>query len=160
MDKAATEFRRVTMLVSQLDPALEIYRDILGMRVHYDQEIVVSGRSLPASEPNARARLVILKCNDPDIGMLGLLKYLDQPLPDATPRPSPNRLRTGDTLFVMQNENVEEAYRKLKGVEGVQIVAEPHVSEFPSGDGGVFRVEGISFYDPNGYFVELNQVIE
>jgi len=60
----------------------------------------------------------------------------------------------------MQNENVEEAHQKLKNVEGVQIVAEPHVTEFPRGDGGVFRVEGFSFFDPNGYFVELNQIVE
>jgi len=148
------------MLVNRIEPALEVYRDILGMQLHYDQEIVVSGRSLPASEPNARARLVILKCNDPDIGMLGMLSYIDESLPEAAPRPSPNRLQTGDTLFVMQNENVEAAYQKLKNVEGVQIVAEPHVTEFPRGDGGTVRVEGISFFDPNGYFVELNQVVE
>jgi catechol 2,3-dioxygenase-like lactoylglutathione lyase family enzyme len=158
MDKVPTDFRRVTMLVNRIEPALEIYRDILGMRVHYDQEINVFGWSLPSPEPNARARLVILKCNHTDIGMLGLLHYLDQPLAEAGPTPGP--LRAGSTVFVMQNENVEEAHQKLKNVEGVQIVAEPHVTEFPRGDGGVFRVEGFSFFDPNGYFVELNQIVE
>lgn len=160
MKKVPTEFRRVTMMVHHMEPALTIYRDILGMDLHYDQEIVVSGKGLPTGEPNAKARLVILKCNDPYIGMIGILQYIDPPLPAPPPRPSPNRVQAGETIFVMQSENVEEVFQKLKGVEGVKIVAEPHVTEFPRGDGGVFRVEGISFFDPNGYFIELNQFVE
>jgi hypothetical protein len=33
------------------------------------------------------------------------------------------------------------------------------ISEYPKPDGGVFRVLGISFFDPNGYFVEVNQFV-
>ena len=71
MKKVPTDFRRVTMMVNQMEPALTIYRDILGMEVHYDHEIVVSGKGIPAGEPDSKARLVILKCNDSYIGMLG-----------------------------------------------------------------------------------------
>jgi len=60
----------------------------------------------------------------------------------------------------MAHDNVEAAYEKLKGVAGVEIFAEPHVSEFPRPDGGTFRVEGLSFFDPNGYFIDLNQFVE
>lgn len=160
MNKVPTDFRRITMIVNQMEPALTIYRDILGMNVYYDQEIVVSGKGVPAGEPNSKARLVILKCNDSYIGMLGILQYLDPPLPPPDPRPEPNRVKAGEVVLVMQHDNVEQAYEKLKEVAGVQMFAEPHVSEFPRADGGVFRVEGISFFDPNGYFVDLNQVVE
>jgi catechol 2,3-dioxygenase-like lactoylglutathione lyase family enzyme len=160
MNKVPTDFRRVTMIVHELESALTIYRDILGMTVYYDQEIVVTGTGLPAGEPNARARLVILQCNDAYIGMLGLLHYLDPPLPPPEPRPVPNRVMAGETVFVMAHENVEKAYEKLREVEGVEIFAEPHVNEFPRPDGGVYRVEGLSFFDPNGYFIDLNQFVE
>lgn len=160
MNKVPTDFRRVTLLVNRMEPALAVYRDILGMQVYYDQEITVPAKGLPAGAPNARARLVILQCNDPYIGMLGLMHYLDEPLPEPEPRAAAGRLKAGEVVFVLQNENVEEAYRRLKDVEGVQIVSEPHVSEFPRPDGGVFRVEGISFFDPNGYYIDLNQVVE
>jgi catechol 2,3-dioxygenase-like lactoylglutathione lyase family enzyme len=160
MKKVPTDFRRVTMIVHDMEPALTIYRDILGMRVYYDQPIVVTGTGLPAGEPDAKARLVILQCNDAYIGMLGLLQYLDPPLPPAEPRPVPNRVKTGETVFVMAHENVESAYAQLKDVAGVEIFAEPHVSEFPRPDGGTFRVEGLSFFDPNGYFIDLNQFVE
>ena len=160
MKKVATDFRRVTMMVNQMEPALTIYRDILGMEVYYDQEIVVSGKGVPAGEPGAKTRLVILRCNDPYIGMLGILQYINPPLPAPDPRPVPNRVKAGEIVFVMNNENVEATYEKLKEIEGIEMVAEPHVSEYPRDGGGVFRVMGISFFDPNGYFIELNQIVE
>jgi catechol 2,3-dioxygenase-like lactoylglutathione lyase family enzyme len=148
------------MRVKEIEPALAVYRDILGMQVHYDHEIVVSGRGMPAPAPNARARLVILRCNDPEIGMLGFLQYLEPVRADVESFSSDRSSRAGETVFVMQHENVERACQQLKEVAGVELIAEPHVAEFPRGDGGVFRVLGTSFYDPNGYLVELNQIVE
>ena len=77
--------RRTTMLVNDIEPSLQIYRDILGMSVHYDEEILVSGDGLPAGEPNSQTRLVMLKCKDDFIGMLGILQYIDPPLPEPPP---------------------------------------------------------------------------
>ena len=160
MKKVPTDFRRVTMMARHMEPALEIYRDILGMEAYYDQEIVLTGTGVPTGVTGARARLVILKGNDPYIGMLGIMQYLDPPLPEPPPRPVPNRVQAGEIVFVMNHDNVEAAYEKLKDVQGVEIVAEPHVSEFPGQGGGTLHVMGISFFDPNGYFVDLNQFVE
>ncbi len=157
MSKVPTDFRRVTMLVNEMETPLNIYRDILGMAVYYDQEIVVSGVGLPAGEPNSVTRLVILRCNDPYIGMLGILHYVDPPLPEPEPRPTPNRVRTGEVVFVIHNEDVQAAFEKIRQVPGVEVVSEPHLSEYPKDDGSVIRVLGCSFFDPNGYFIELNQ---
>jgi catechol 2,3-dioxygenase-like lactoylglutathione lyase family enzyme len=159
MKQVPTDLRRVTMVARNMEAALTIYRDILGMEAYFDQEIVVSGQGIPAGAPDSRARLVILKCNDPYIGMLGIIQFLDPPLPPPEPRPVPNRVRIGETVFVMNHENVEAAYERLKDVEGIEIFAEPHVSEYSRG-GGVQRIMGISFFDPNGYFVDLNQIVE
>lgn len=145
------------MLVNEMETPLNIYRDILGMAVYYDQEIVVSGVGLPAGEPNSLTRLVILKCNDPYIGMLGILHYLDPPLPEPEPRPTPNRVRTGEVVFVIHNEDVKAAFEKIKQIPSVEVISEPHLSEYPKDDGTVIRVLGCSFFDPNGYFIELNQ---
>ena len=76
---------------------------------------------------------------------------------DPGPRPVPNRVRVGEVVFVIHNDNVEVVYEKLKEIPGIEMVAEPHVKEFPKDDGSVIRVMGISFFDPNGYFIELNQ---
>ena len=160
MKKVPTDFRRVTMMVSRMEPALTVYRDILGMEAYYDQEVEVAVPGAAPGEPRSPARLVILKCNDPYIGMLGLMELLENPAPAPAPRRAGERLRPGESVFVMQHDNVEEAYEKLKDVEGVQIVNKPEVSEFKRGDGGVMHIEGLRFFDPNGYFVDLNQVVE
>ena len=151
--------RRTTMLVNHIDSALRIYRDILGMAVHYDEKILVSGDGLPAGEPNSQTRLVMLKCRDDFIGMLGILQYIDPPLPEPPPRPVPNRVRVGESVYVLHHEDVKGAFEQLKDVPGLEMVCEPVISEYPKPDGGVFRVLGISFFDPNGYFVEVNQFV-
>ena len=166
MKKAPTDFRRITLRVHTMEPVLTIYRDILGMQTYYDQEVSVSVPGDAPDAPKSPARLVILKCNDSYVGMLGFLPLLDasspypHPGPGPVQRPANQRLRTGEGVLVMTHDNVEVAYEKLKGVEGVQLVSEPHVHEFPRGDGGVFRVEGFRFVDPNGFFVDLNQTVE
>lgn len=151
------DFRRVTMMVNDMSAPLHLYRDVLGMEVYYDRELVVSGEGLPAGEPDAKTRLVILRCNDPYIGMLGILQYIDPPLPDPPPRPEPNRVRAGEVVFVMHHDDVDGVYARLKDLPGVAVHSAPRVTEYPKDDGGVFRVKGISFFDPNGYFIELNQ---
>ena len=160
MKKVPTDFRRVTMMVSDMEPALTIYRDILGMESYYDQEVEVA---VPGAAPGAArtpARLVILKCNDPYIGMLGLMELLDGSDPARPPRPDNAPLGPGEAVFVMQHDNVELAYEKLRDVEGVRIVSKPEVSDFQRADGGVLHIEGLRFFDPNGYFIDLNQVVE
>lgn len=151
--------RRTTMLVNDIEPSLQIYRDILGMSVHYDEEIVVAGDGLPAGEPNSLTRLVMLKCKDDFIGMLGILQYIDPPLPEPPPRSDPNRVRIGESVYVLHHEDVKGVYERLQDVPGIEMVCEPVISEYPKPDGGVFRVLGISFFDPSGYFCEVNQFV-
>ena len=160
MKKVPTDFRRLTMMVARMEPALAVYRDILGMEAYYDQEVEVAVPGASPGEGKKPARLVILKCNDPYIGMLGLMQVLDPAPSPPPPRQEGDRLKPGEAVLVMQHDNVEAAYEKLKEVEGVQIVSKPEVSEFKSGTGGVLHIEGLRFFDPNGYFVDLNQVVE
>ena len=159
MSDVPVVIRRTTMMVNEIESALTIYRDILGMQVHYDEEIIVSGQGLPAGEPDSKTRLVLLKCKDEFIGMLGILQYIDPPLPIAPPRPNPNRVQVGESVYVLHHDDVEAVYPQLKEVPGIEMVSDPHISEYPKPDGGIFRVLGSSFFDPNGYFVELNQFV-
>jgi catechol 2,3-dioxygenase-like lactoylglutathione lyase family enzyme len=160
MKKAPTDFRRITIRVHRMEPVLAIYRDILGMQTYYDKEVSVSVPGDAPDAPKSPARLVILKCNDAYVGMLGFLQLLDPSSPEPEPRPINERLRPGEGVLVMTHDNVEVAYQKMKSVAGVQFIDEPHVNEFPREDGGVLRVEGFRFIDPNGFFVDLNQTVE
>ena len=159
MNECPTDFRRTTMLVNEVELPLLIYKEILGMQIYYDKELVVSGHGLPTGIRDAKTRLIILKSNHSYVGMLGLLQYLDPPLPPSPPRPSPNRVKLGETVFVINTDDVQTSFEKLRSIEHVEIVSTPHLQEYPKPDGGMFRILGMSFFDPNGYFVELNQFL-
>ena len=40
---------------------------------------------------------------------------------------------------------------------GVQLIAEPEESSVPKPGGGEIRMITSSFFDPDGYFIEVNQ---
>ena len=154
-----SDFRRTTMIVNEIDLAIHIYKDILGMSVYYDKELVVSGKGLPTEIRDAKTRLVILQCNHRYVGMLGLLQYLDPPLPEAPPKRVPHQVQKGDVVLVINTDDVQQAYAKLSNIPQVVVISEPHLLEYPKPEGGMFRILGMSFFDPNGYFVELNQFL-
>ena len=79
--KFPTDFRRLSMIVDDIDESLKLYRDILEFQVNYDAEVTMSGKALPAGEPGAKARLVLISSNDSWVGWLGLLQWLDPKLP-------------------------------------------------------------------------------
>ena len=74
--------KRTTLIVSDMKRSLAFYEDCLGMTVYYDDEVIVSGDGLPAGEPGSKTHLIILKCQDPVIGMIGLLEFLEPRLPE------------------------------------------------------------------------------
>ena len=109
--------KRTTLIVRDAERSLAFYRDVLGMTVWYDDEIVLSGHGLAAGGPGDRTRLVILQAEDPVIGMLGLLQFTAPPL-DA-PAGERQRLAIGDVVFVMQTDDVDAVHRRLAdGVPG------------------------------------------
>jgi catechol 2,3-dioxygenase-like lactoylglutathione lyase family enzyme len=68
--------KRTTVIVRDLDRALEFYRDVVGLTVWYDREIEFSGGGFPGTARGDRCRLVIVEARDPQIGKIGLLQYL------------------------------------------------------------------------------------
>lgn len=157
-ERVPTDIRRACLIVSDIEKSLKIYHELFGMKFWYDEELVVVGEMLPAGEPNSKARLVILQGNDPLLGMLGILQYIDPPLPEQGEYPK--KLGIGGVVFVVNHSDVQYVHDELIGIEGVHIQSKPHVSEYPRDDGGVFRRLGMSFFDPNGYFFEVNQVLD
>ena len=146
--------KRTTLIVRDAGASLRFYRDLLGFSVWYDDEIVLSGRGLAAGSAGDRTRLVIMRERDPVIGMLGLLQWVEPRLPaSSAPR---ERLGVGDVVFVMQSDDVHEVHRRLQAA-GARIHAGPHRFEVRGADGTPIEMTSISFWDPDGYFFEMNQ---
>jgi catechol 2,3-dioxygenase-like lactoylglutathione lyase family enzyme len=158
-ERVPTDIRRLTILVRSMDNSLRLYRDVLGLRVNYDQELTTSGVALPAGVPGNRVRLVLLNGNDPWIGWIGLMEYLDPPLPD--PGPPPTRLGIGGHVLVTNTDDAETRCAMAKAVPDVRFTAEARLQTYPGRNGGPpIRVMGCNFFDPDGTFIELNQILD
>ncbi|MFM7395674.1 MAG: VOC family protein [Gammaproteobacteria bacterium] len=145
--------KRTTLIVRDLARSVEFYRDVLGMTVWYDDEIVLSGVGLAAGSKGDRTRLVIMKAEDPVIGMIGLLEFIGPRLPEPSPR---TRLGIGDIVFVMQGREVASVHERALAF-GARIHAAPHRFEVRGADGKQVGMTSLSLWDPDDFFIEYNE---
>jgi catechol 2,3-dioxygenase-like lactoylglutathione lyase family enzyme len=158
-ERVPTDIRRLTILVRDMEASLKLYRDVLGLQVNYDAEITVSGVALPAGIPGNKTRLVLLNGNDPWVGWIGLMQYTDPPLPD--PGPPPERLGLGGHVLVTNTDDAERRCAMAKAVPGVRFTADARLQVYEGRNGGPpIRVMGCNFFDPDGTFIELNQILD
>jgi catechol 2,3-dioxygenase-like lactoylglutathione lyase family enzyme len=148
-----TIVKRTTLIVRDLERSLAFYRDVLGFSVWYDDEIVLSGVGLAAGKQGDRTRLVIVKAQDPVVGMIGLLQFTAPELPAP---PLRERLGVGDVVFVMQTDDVHAVHERAVAF-GTRIHAAPHRFEVTGATGEPLKMTSLSVWDPDGYFVEINQ---
>jgi catechol 2,3-dioxygenase-like lactoylglutathione lyase family enzyme len=158
-ERVPTDIRRITILVRDIDNSLKLYRDVMGLKVNYDAKIKVSGVALPAGVPGNMTRLVLLNGNDPFIGWIGLMQYTDPPLPD--PGPYPKRLGLGGHVIVTNVDDAVKRCEMAKKVPGVHFTGEARLQVYEGRNGGPpIRVMGCNFFDPDGTFFELNQILK
>lgn len=157
--KFPTDLRRTSLIVSDIDESLKLYRDVLGFQVNYDAEVTMSGVALPAGEPGAKARLVLISTNDSWVGWIGLLEWLDPKLEaPATPR---TRMGIGDALLVFNTEKVDEHCDAVAKIPGVNLTAPASNTTYPARAGGdPIVVRTCYLFDRDGYFMELNKVLD
>jgi catechol 2,3-dioxygenase-like lactoylglutathione lyase family enzyme len=145
--------RRTTLIVRDIDLSVDFYRNVMGMELWYDQKMSVGGQVLPAGEPGAKVRVAILKGADPVVGMLGIMAFLDPPIeiPPLPKRP----LQIRDSIFVASAKDVNEIHRRMTGAPA-HICCPPSDDSVPAADGTTLKLTTMSFFDPDGYFYELN----
>ncbi len=153
-----TDVRRTTLIVRDIENSLRLYRDVVGLTVNYDTVVQTSGVALPAGEPGASVRLVLLNGNDPWVGWIGLMQWTSPPLPD--PGPYPRRMGPGGHVIVMNTDDVDGRCAAAALIPGVTMTAPPRLQEYPGRNGGpVIRVRGCNFFDPDGTLIEMNQIL-
>ena len=151
-----TMVRRTTLLVRDLDASLAFYRDVLGLDVYYDNEITLTGELLPAGDKGDVTRLVIVRGEDPVIGMIGLLQWIDPVKPAP---PVDHTVGYGNPIFVLAVDDAAATHDRAKA-HGCTIRAPLSETEYPGADGGVVRVRSVGLFDPDGHFFECNQRLE
>jgi catechol 2,3-dioxygenase-like lactoylglutathione lyase family enzyme len=157
-ERGPVDVRRTTLVVRDVDRALAFYRDALGLRVVYDQVITRPPRDADAPDAERRMRLALLRANDDFVGVIGLLEYTSPRLPeppDAAELPG-----IGDVILVINAADLDQRFERVRTTPGVRIATEPHLTSYPAPDGkGSIAVRFSAVWDPDGYFVELNQLL-
>lgn len=152
-----TDVRRATIIVRDMEKSLALYRDVIGLAVNYDTVVETSGVALPAGEPGAKARLVLLNANDPWVGWIGLMQWIDPPIPAGD---YSKRLGPGDVVLILNTDDAARRCEMVKGLAGITFTADARLQVYPGRNGGPdIRVMGCNFFDPDGVLIELNQIL-
>jgi catechol 2,3-dioxygenase-like lactoylglutathione lyase family enzyme len=148
--------KRTTFIVADAEASAAFYRDVFGWSVWYDNIVRADRRFPPAgSAKDADVRLLILQADDPKIGKLGLLQYLDPPFDTGTLQDR-SAVRMGEAILVIETEDVDGVYERAKDA-GATVVTAPVDWEVPSPDGrSKIRLRSVSLFDPNGIYMEVS----
>lgn len=146
--------KRTTLMVRDAEAAAAWYEDVFGMTRVMDTLFTLSGTQLAAGAMGDRTQLVILKCADDTVGMIGLLQWVDPPM-DA-PAELPTRIAFGAPIFVVAAEDCGATVERARAA-GSRIHCEPRNWTVTGFDGLEQAMVGASFFDRDGYFFEVNQ---
>jgi catechol 2,3-dioxygenase-like lactoylglutathione lyase family enzyme len=158
VDRGPVDVRRTTLIVRDIERSLAFYRDALGLRVVYDQAMTRPALpGAPASETR-QMRLVLLRANDDYVGVIGLLEYTAPRLPD--PPNGAERPGIGEVILVINAADLDQRFERVRATPGVRVASEPQLTTYPAPDGrGSIEVRVSAVWDPDGYFIELNQLL-
>ena len=145
--------KRTTLIVRDIKKSTQWYQEVLGMSIYYDGEVTLGGKGMAAGKKGDVTHLIILKCDDPVIGMIGLLQWVDPLWPDPE---IPNEVSYGQPTFVLETDNLDDVHKKAIELN-TKIFSEPHDWSIKGASGDMIKFIGMSFFDPDGHFFEVNQ---
>ncbi|MGI9343243.1 MAG: VOC family protein [Gammaproteobacteria bacterium] len=158
-DRVAIDLRRTTLIVSDIENSLRLYRDALGFEVIYDNMIRTPRTVKTDDEAEISRRLVFVRANDDYIGIIGLLEYTKPRKPVREPEPKP--FSTGSAVLLFTTTDLGPRFAQAAAVPGVRVIDEPTETTYPSYDGtGTIGVRVSTLVDPDGFLIELNEFIE
>lgn len=140
-------FKRVTLVVSDLDRSLEIYRDILGFTLDGIMDSSEASYSYPVFkiDPEAKIRFATLSAGPAQVRTMALTEVTGIELP------KPGRPHM--TASVIRVDDLEGTFKKLEAM-GLETVP-PKIAERP----GEFKFVEQAFVDFDGHLIVLYQLL-
>ncbi|MCC6171724.1 MAG: VOC family protein [Gammaproteobacteria bacterium] len=154
--------KRVTLWVRDVEAALRVYRDALGLQVIEDKSLASPGIARMVGLSEASLRIVHLAAPGHDHGWIGLYAISDtQPAPmQALPRPE-GFPRYGQATIVLGVQDMPAIVGRLRATPEVQFITEPtEYRKTSAGDAtppGLYRE--VIFFDPDGIPVSLMEFV-
>lgn len=151
----ANQIKRTTLMVRDMERALEFYRDVLGGKVWFDRPFTLDGGGLPIGKKGDKLRLCIIQFEHNQIGMIGLMEFLDpvMPAPEVT-----YDLSYGRPVFVVVPEDAQAIYDRAIA-RGFKTRGEPKAWSTTGAKGETKHFLSTFLWDGDGHFFECNQVI-
>lgn len=151
----ANELLRPTFIIADMDAAVAFYTSVFGWQVVFDQVIKVDERYPPAAPHNARSRLTVFQIDDPELGTLGFMQYMDHEIP-AGPSKFRKKLGQGEGILVIRSNDVDGCYERILKTDAVVIGAPADWEVLGERPGEVIKLRTLSLCDPNGIYLEVN----
>lgn len=141
----AVQIKRPNLVVSEMDRALRVYRDILGFKVFAVSESGQDSYSYPVFQfpRDAKLRMATLS-TETGVRILALTELQGAPLP---PKPVPHR-----DAIVIEVKGIEAIIARVKA-EGLHVVP-PRASKTPEGQMFIEQ----AFEDHDGHLVVLYEM--
>ena len=155
-ERIPVDVRRTTLVVRDIEKSLPLYRDALGLKVVYDQ-LIGGGTDKDGKVTPPTIRLVLLRANDVFIGAVGLMQRLNQPVaPPVTEFKRPN---AGGMIMVINAQDLEKRWDKIKTTPNIKVDTEPYRIEYPGPNNSKIPVLFSSVFDNDGNFIEINKLL-
>ena len=151
----ADTIKRTTLIVRDAEAAARWYEQVFGMTRQMDTLFTLSGQQLAAGAKGDRTRLVIMRANHAEIGMIGLLEWVDPPMEAP---PVATRIAFGAPIFVVAATDCRATVERARSL-GSRIHCEPVEWSVTGFDGQPKAMLGASLFDLDGNFFEVNQTL-
>ncbi len=149
--------RRTTLIVRDLETSLKLYKDALGMKVIYDNQLKRPRKD--GKEGEQTLRLVFLKATHEFYGVLGLLEYYyGEDIEEKAVRKE--GFTAQNIVLLFNSHDVKKKFEEIKAIPGIEVFTAPKHVEYPGYDGGKIKVLVSTFYDPDGFLVEFNELLD
>jgi catechol 2,3-dioxygenase-like lactoylglutathione lyase family enzyme len=151
--------RRTTLIVRDIEASLALYEAALGMEIIYDEQIA---RPHASEDREQRLRLIFLRASHDHVGVIGLIDY-EYGYPEHPAHSKPIRqegFTPGNPILLFNTQELDTRWPIIAATPGVKVVKAPGLRTYPGYDGGPdIKVMVSIFYDPDGYLIELNQIV-
>ena len=148
--------KRTTLIVRDAERAARWYEQVFAMQRWMDTPFTLSGTQLAAGKKGDQTRLIILRCEHEQIGMIGLLQWVNPPL--AGPATLPTTVQFGAPIFVVASNDARGATARARAL-GSHVHCEPREWTVTGAGGETKAMIGVSFFDLDGYFFEVNETV-
>lgn len=144
------------MLVRDIERSRTFYEQVFGLSIYAD--LVVDLARVPffpvGAEPRGgNGKFLILKGENPLVGMIGLMEMRDPPLPE--PDHDIRRLGIGSIALVLSTSDADHAAEQVEKLGGTVVMPVTQARNLGDENGDFVPAKLFMAQDPDGYFLEV-----